>query len=38
MLSNNHLGVKRFSFVVPKIEEWLLVLNLLDYFKHKKTS
>jgi len=38
MLPNNHLGVKRFSVVVFKIGEWLLVLTLSDYFKHKKTS
>ena len=38
MLSYNHLGVKCFGVVVLKIGEWLLVLNLLDYFEHKKTS
>lgn len=38
MLSNNDLGVKHFNSVVLKIGEWLWILNLSDYFKHKKTS
>lgn len=32
MLSINHVGVKRFSVVVLKIGEWLLVLNIFRLF------